>query len=160
MPDLCPWFHFSDICTAILFKLPLLCSLHFFSPSPLLNLIEMTRLTFLIPSLCTIFFSAVESKARSTCVFTLAWSLFPTVVLMWHYGTGTGGRERLKRWVFRVLKRGEAPQECGLSPSELFFSLIPNRSRLDKSKKRLRLLGVLDLAVNSIPTGHSQSWVL
>lgn len=56
-----------------------------------------------------------------------------------------------------MLKRGEAPQECGLSPSELFFSLIPNRSRLDKSKKKLRLLGVLDLAVNSIPTGHSQS---
>lgn len=35
---------------------------------------------------------------RPTCVFTLAWCLHPTAVLMWHYGARGAEREtRLKR---------------------------------------------------------------
>lgn len=109
MPDLCPRCHFTDICTAILFKAP--PSLPRSSPPSLLSFFvsfiksNQGDTSHLFHPLCFELSSPVSrgggrrlrarrvastvgSGTRSTGVFTLVWCLHPTGALMWHYGPG------------------------------------------------------------------------
>lgn len=112
----------------------------------------MTRLTLFMPPLC--------------CVFSVYIRVVPPPCWGIDVALCSQGQERhrLKRWVLNVLNAGESPQEHSSSPWAPLF--VPcswwEQTGWEWGEIKGALCAfrqfVLHLAVNSIPTGHSQSW--